>query len=137
MCDYSLEEYLSRDARIADHLVTRRFKKYDSIGLVDPQLSNVAVCLRPGTELLLSGIPQLFQEQFGVGTVAQATFEQRELPPKRVSHRDGVRFRDSNKFVLLQDMDEKVGVTVLTIPAKEPIDTVVKKKSVERELVDA
>lgn len=137
MCDYSLEEYLSRDACVGDLLVTRRFKKFNSMGLVEPCVCNVAVCLLPGTELLLSSIPQLFQEQFGVGPLAQATFEQRELPPKRVGHRDGVRFRDNDKFVLFQDMDEKIAVAVLAIPAKEPIDTVHTKAEMPKEFVDA
>ena len=51
MCDYSLEHLASRPARIGDKLVTTSFKYSLTGGFCAVGEPNVAVCLRPGTEL--------------------------------------------------------------------------------------
>jgi hypothetical protein len=58
MCDYSLERVASRAAVTADRLVTASFAgtiTQGFAGLGDP---NVAVCLRPGTELAFDAPPK-------------------------------------------------------------------------------
>ena len=49
MCDYSLEHIASRDAKVSDELVTTRFSMTG--GFSEAGKPDVAVCLRPGTEL--------------------------------------------------------------------------------------
>ena len=51
MCDYSLENVLSRRAAVADRLVTATFPNTVTRGFAAVDDVNVAVCLMPGTEL--------------------------------------------------------------------------------------
>ncbi len=51
MCDYSLEHRASRPARVGDKLVTTRFGHRITGGFCAIGEPNVAVCLKPGTEL--------------------------------------------------------------------------------------
>ena len=50
MCDYSLEQVQSRDAVVADRVVTTSFPNTLTRGFADVNDPRVAVCLRPGTE---------------------------------------------------------------------------------------
>jgi hypothetical protein len=52
MCEYSLHNVASRPARIADELVTTEFAGTMTRGFAAVGEHNVAVCLRPGTELV-------------------------------------------------------------------------------------
>src|SRR5215471_17734059 len=98
MCDYSLESFARRDAKSGDQLRTEKIGGYGSLGLVAPDAPQVAVCLRPGTRLIVSGIPAILQRAWRVGEVAIATFAQRDatglmgLWSRDSRHRDGVRF---------------------------------------------
>ena len=51
MCDYSLHTVASRPAKIGDKLVSTRFPYSTTAGFASTDNPNVAVCLRPGTEL--------------------------------------------------------------------------------------
>ncbi len=51
MCDYSLENVLSRPAAVADALITTTFPNTITRGFAAADDVNVAVCLLPGTEL--------------------------------------------------------------------------------------
>ena len=51
MCDYSLEHLASRPAKVGDKLVTTHFKHTLTGGFCAVGEPNVAVCLKPGTEL--------------------------------------------------------------------------------------
>jgi hypothetical protein len=51
MCDYSLEHLASRPARVGDTLVTTKFRQSLTGGFCAIDEPNVAVCLKPGTEL--------------------------------------------------------------------------------------
>ena len=51
MCDYSLENVLSRPAAVADRLVTTTFPNTITRGFAAVDDVHTAVCLRPGTEL--------------------------------------------------------------------------------------
>jgi hypothetical protein len=52
MCDFSLHAVKSRPAEIADKLVTTKFDKLTTRGFAAAGAPHVAVCLRPGTELV-------------------------------------------------------------------------------------
>lgn len=51
MCDYSLHTVASRPAKVGDKLVSTRFAYSTTGGFASIDNPNVAVCLRPGTEL--------------------------------------------------------------------------------------
>ena len=51
MCDYSLHHVASRPATVGDKLVTTKFVNTPTGGFAALDNANVAVCLRPGTEL--------------------------------------------------------------------------------------
>jgi hypothetical protein len=51
MCDYSLHLLASRPAKVGDELVTTKFANALTRGFSSTREPNVAVCLRPGTEL--------------------------------------------------------------------------------------
>ena len=51
MCDYSVEHLASRPAKVGDKLVTMHFKHTLTGGFCAVGEPNVAVCLKPGTEL--------------------------------------------------------------------------------------
>ena len=55
MCDYSLENVLSRPAAVADRLVTTTFPNTITRGFAAVDDVHTAVCLRPGTELAFEG----------------------------------------------------------------------------------
>ena len=48
MCDYSLEHFASRPAKVGDTLVTTKFKYALTGGFCAVSEPNVAVCLLPG-----------------------------------------------------------------------------------------
>ena len=54
MCDYSLHYVASRPAKVGDKLITTRFRESSTRGFAAVGEPNVAVCLLPGTEILLS-----------------------------------------------------------------------------------
>lgn len=63
MCDYSLERVASRPAKVGDKLVTARFSISYTVGFCGVGERNVAVCLRPGTELAFEDdikVPRIF-----------------------------------------------------------------------------
>src|ERR1700724_1854123 len=51
MCAYSLHHVASRPATVGDKLVTAKFVNTPTGGFAALDNANVAVCLRPGTEL--------------------------------------------------------------------------------------
>jgi hypothetical protein len=52
MCDFSLHLVKSRPAQVADKLVTTKFNNSTTRGFAAIGEPDVAVCLRPGTELV-------------------------------------------------------------------------------------
>jgi len=124
MCDYSLESFARRDAKSGDQLRTEKIGSYRSVGLVAPDAPQTAVCLRPGTKLIVSGIPVLLQKAWNVEAVVVATFEQRgaaarlmRLLSRAGRYRDGVRFdAEDHPFVLFQEFPVSVGLSVEMIP---------------------
>jgi hypothetical protein len=129
MCDYSLESFARRDAKSGDQLKTVKIGCYGSVGLVAPDAPQTAVCLRPGTKLIVSGVPALLQKARNVGAVAVATFEQRGAAARLIRllsrsghYRDGVRFdAEDHPFVLFQEFPVGVGLSVEMIPEKSQV----------------
>ena len=54
MCDYSLHGVASRPAKVGDKLITTQFYNTSTGGFSAEGEPSVAVCLLPGTEVVLS-----------------------------------------------------------------------------------
>ncbi len=61
MCDYSLHNVESRPARVGDKLVTTSFANTITQGFASIDRPDVAVCLRPGTEIAFESEPEYFR----------------------------------------------------------------------------
>ena len=95
MCDYSLEAYRSRPARLGERYETHRFESY-SIGFIAPGDPSIAVCMAYDTKLTLEGIPEVVQRSLCVSANEDVTFTRLEGGP----HHDGVRFANGAEVAL-------------------------------------
>ena len=120
MCDYSLHGVKSRPAKIGDELVTHHFRT-GTTGFAGKNKSDIAVCLRPGTELafssavrwgLLGGLPFNHRKAANRKT---AIFRQINANEER-THHDALEFSDG-KIVLLTCLRPGQTATVLQLPA--------------------
>src|SRR5713226_9230007 len=110
MCDYSLAGIPNRLAVEGEELVVHRFPT-GSIGLASPCASvsrrsakqNPAVCVPPGSRLILHDIPERLQHDLAVGPIEEVTFVQLSATPYQF--RDAVRFQNG-RAVRLQDLSE-------------------------------
>jgi len=125
MCDYSLESAARRDAKAGDQLKTARIGVHATIGLIAADDASTAVCLLPGTRLIVSTIPAEFQQRWGIGEVATATFAKSNEQPGllgffRHSHyHDGVVFDGTlGHFVLFQEFPLGLEVSVEVMPGQ-------------------
>lgn len=126
MCDYSLDLVVSRPAKVGDKLITRKFATSISRGFAAIEEPNVAVCLRPGTEIafekaveyenVLSRLPKRKLGQ----TVARFRRINENQPNM---HHDALEFPDGY-IVLLTRLHEGQRATVLQLPAPAHIVTV-------------
>jgi hypothetical protein len=124
MCDYSLAGMSNRLAAPGEDLRVHRFLT-GSLGLVSSRRrlreilfpsTVVAVCIPPGAQLRLHGIPVQMQHKLGVSPVEEVVFTQRTADAH--VHRDAVRFQNG-KELLLQQLRCGQRITVLRL---EPDD---------------
>jgi hypothetical protein len=121
MCDYSLQSVPNRQAREGEELMTHRFES-GSMGLASPAdilLDRnskrtfwtalkiffgcvdaepvMAVCIPPGTALLLKDIPKKLQRELDVSAaeIVVSTHCQ-----SASAHRDSIRFRNGSEILL-------------------------------------
>jgi hypothetical protein len=119
MCDYSLAGIPNRLAVDGEQLVACRFSTR-SMGLTSRDASlwrswfkqTPAVCVPPGSRLLLRDIPKDLQRQFDVQATEEVTFVQ--LSAEAYQYRDAVRFRNGRE-VLLQRLKCGQRVRVLSL----------------------
>jgi len=140
MCDYSLGEIRNRLAVEGEELVVHRFPTH-TLGLASPAdigagsspcceqtlwgqvkdaLGQVfgptkfvpAVCVPPGANLVLSGIPTHLQRRWNVGEEEPVLFVQTSMEVNR--HRDAIRFRTGHES-LLQNLPEGLRVRVVSL----------------------
>jgi hypothetical protein len=95
MCDYSLEAYRSRPARLGEKYETHLFESH-SIGFVAPGDPSTAVCMECDMKLRLEGIPERVQRTKRVSANEDVTFTRIE----KGFHHDGVRFSNSAEVTL-------------------------------------
>jgi hypothetical protein len=132
MCDFSLHNVKSRPARVGDKLTTRDFGT-GTRGFAAAEDANVAVCIRPGTELSFAGavacLPRGFFAWRGT-TINHSTAIFRQVNKDKVAaHHDALEFPDG-RIVLLTFLEEAQQATVLQLPA-EP-KTVVEAEAQQR-----
>lgn len=125
MCDYSLMAFPNRLAVTGEALVVHRFQTY-SLGLISPPVDAapndgrshrsvlwsaivgyfkdrstkpvVAVCIPPGSKLLLRDIPATLRDNLQVGPMEEVTFTQ--LSANAYTYRDAVRFSNGRELAL-------------------------------------
>jgi hypothetical protein len=120
MCDYSLHNAQSRPAKVGDRLTTRDFGT-GTRGFAASENRDVAVCLRPGTEL--SFADEVTCLRHGIfpwrGTaIKDQTAIFRYINQDRVTtHHDALEFPDG-QVVLLTLLQEGQQATVLQLPAE-------------------
>lgn len=129
MCDYSLAEVRSRLAIEGEQLTIYRFPT-GTLGFASPvELERrpelrgwrswfsprqvpCAVCIPPGAQLVLQGVPTRLQSELGLTTEEEVVFIQTGIDAGR--HRDGVRFRN-NRELLLQRLAEGQRAVVVSL----------------------
>ena len=122
MCDFSLHAVKSRPAEIADKLVTTKFDNSTTRGFGTVGAPDVAVCLRPGTELVFDGNVQydnfidFLPRRRTNWNIARFQQVQRE---DEFTHHDALEFPDG-QIVLLTRLCPGQHATVLQLPA-EPL----------------
>jgi hypothetical protein len=119
MCDYSLEHVASRAARVGERLVSTQFGNALTRGFAAVGEPEVAVCLRPGTELRFDrdvecDHPLALFPRKRVGE-SMARFRRINLH-SAYEHHDALEF-PSGKIVLLTRLCPCQHATVLQLPA--------------------
>ncbi len=116
MCDYSLEHIASRSAKVGDKLVTTCFRGF-TVGFCAVGQPDVAVCLKPGTELAFDGevqIPSGFWMRSKKLGAKVARFR-RVNEGSRTVHHDALELPDG-QTVLLTRLREGQLATVVQLP---------------------
>jgi hypothetical protein len=119
MCDYSLHHVASRPATVGDKLVTTRFVNTPTGGFAARDDANVAVCLRPGTELAFKHDVEC---EAVLGILPSRKIGQRLARFRQINmeqpcvHHDALEFPDG-KVVLVTRLREGQEATVLQMPA--------------------
>lgn len=119
MCDYSLHHVASRSAVLNDTLITTKFGNSITRGFTAVGEPNVAVCLRPGTELAFERNVEC-QPAFGVFPSRKighrlARFRQINMEDPN-AHHDALEFPDG-QVVLVTRLRPGQVASVLQLPA--------------------
>ena len=119
MCDYSLHAVATRPAEVAETLVSTDFST-GTRGFASPNNPQVAVCLRPGTEIAFEKDAQADGMMFRRNVGDQlARFRQIDTE-KLHQHHDALEFSNGT-VVLVTDLIPGQRATVLQLPAS-PIE---------------
>ena len=120
MCDYSLEHLASRPAKIGDKLVTTHFKHTPTGGFCAVGEPNIAVCLRPGTELAfereIENLSGFWMRPKKLGSKV-ARFR-RVNQDCQAAHHDALEL-PNGQIVLLTRLCEGQFATVIQLPTAE------------------
>lgn len=121
MCDYSLERQMSRPAAAGDRLVTTSFPGSTTRGFCAVEEPDVAVCLRPGTELVFNE-PVSFRGFFRFllqghqNSCRTARFRQVNQG-NPLLHHDALEFANG-QIVLLTNLRRGQCATVIQLPVE-------------------
>lgn len=120
MCDYSLHTVQSRPARAGDELTSHDFQT-GTRGFAASEDENVAVCLRPGTELAFAEDVEC--ERGGLLFWRRRVLKHRTAIFRQVNqsdpavHHDALEFPDG-EIVLLTSLREGQQARVLQLPVE-------------------
>ena len=120
MCDYSLHLIASRPAKVADKLVSTDFTTSITRGFTEAGKPDVAVCLRPGTEIAFDDAV-LYDRAFSMFGKARAEhrvarFRQINMDDPHVHH-DALEF-PGGLLVMVTRLLPGQSATVLQLPAE-------------------
>lgn len=81
MCDYSTGIFVKRrKAKVGDNLVTHVFNsRHQSTGCIFAGKTATAVCLLPGTNLIIGNVPKAIRDKYALPQNFEATFAQRRV----------------------------------------------------------
>lgn len=128
MCDYSLENQISRAAEVGDKLVTSSFPMTPTRGFCAENEAGVAVCLLPGTELafdepvryngLWGYVVNYIKARMGANMAEArlARFRQVDLDNPH-THHDAIELADG-RIIKLSLLHEGQRARVLQLPAQ-------------------
>lgn len=128
MCDYSLENQISRDAKLGDRLVTSSFPLTPTRGFCAEAEPGVAVCLKPGTELafeepvryngLWGDLVNYVRARLGrdMAEATLARFRQVDIDDPH-AHHDAVELADG-RIIRLAFLHEGQRARILQLPAQ-------------------
>lgn len=120
MCDFSLYSVKSRPAKVGDKLTTHNFGT-GTRGFAAQEDVNVAVCIRPGTELSFADEVRCLSTgliPWRSKTIAHKTAIFRQINKARLAaHHDALEF-PNGQIVLLTVLVEGQRATVLQLPAE-------------------
>ena len=128
MCDYSLENQISRAAEVGDKLVTSSFPMTPTRGFCGEKEPGVAVCLLPGTELafdepvryngLWGYVVNYIKARMGysMADASLARFRQVDLDNPH-THHDAIELADG-RIIKLSLLHEGQRARVLQLPAQ-------------------
>ena len=118
MCDFSLEHLASRPAKVGDQLVTTKFGGMYTTGFCSVGEPNIAVCIKPGTELAfereIEGEALVFMRRLG----SRVARFRRVNEDRKFVHHDALEL-PSGKVVLLTRLLVGQRATVLQLPVAE------------------
>ena len=124
MCDYSLHAVATRPAQIGDVLISSRFVGSLTRGFCAAGEPQVAVCLRPGTELAFERDVEIdhalrrLVPSFGFGRLRSKVARFRQINTRRPDvHHDALEFPDG-RVVLVTQLCEGQRASVLQLPAE-------------------
>jgi hypothetical protein len=125
MCDYSLHAIASRAAKVGDRLLSAGFTGTQTRGFAAEGEPNVAVCLRPGTELVFEREIEtahpfarlLPNFRFGMLGETRARFRRVDAHEPH-AHHDALELA-SGKLVLVTRLREGQRATILQLPVAQ------------------
>ena len=123
MCDYSLHAVETRPATVGDQLISASFTNCFTRGFTAVGEPQIAVCLKPGTELAFARDVELdhgfgrLLPSFGFGRIAERVARFRKINESEPEvHHDALEF-PSGRIVLVTRLCEGQVATVLQVPA--------------------
>jgi hypothetical protein len=118
MCDFSLEHLASRPAKVGDQLVTTKFGGLYTTGFCAVGEPNLAVCIKPGTELAfereIESDALVFKRRLG----SQVARFRRLNEDRKCVHHDALELPSGN-VVLLTRLLVGQRAAVLQLPVQE------------------
>ena len=123
MCDYSLDHVASRAAEVGERLTSTRFLDTCTRGFASVSEPNVAICLRPGTELVFEKELRCEGTFFGFKRLRHKVARFRQINEDRLDvHHDALELPDG-QIVLVTKLKEGQRATVLQLPVGPRVNT--------------